>query len=70
MGQGRMVTALQTACSQHPRVGGGGDTRAELADPAAISLGDSALEGWCFGVLVGDLGTTHRTHWQRWETWA
>lgn len=36
------------ACSQHPRAGGGGDTRAEQADPAASSLGDSALEGGCF----------------------
>lgn len=49
LGQGRVVTALQIdACSQHPRAGGGGDTRAELADPAATSPGNSALEAWCF----------------------
>lgn len=70
MGQGRMATALQMPIPSTPGQEVGGDTRAELADPAATSLGDSAVEGWCFGVLAGDLGAIHRTHWQRWETWA
>lgn len=69
-GQGVMLGAGEDgdsptdACSQHPRAGGGGGTRAELADPAVTSLGDSALERWwCFGVLAGDLGASHRNHW-------
>lgn len=70
LGAGEDGNSPTDAYSQHPRAGGGGDTRAELADPAATSLGDSAVEGWCFGVLAGDLGAIHRTHWQRWETWA
>lgn len=63
LGAGKDDDSPTDACSQHPRVGGGGDTRAELADPAATSLGDGTLEGWCFGVLAGDLGATHRTFW-------
>ena len=52
----------------------GGSLRAEPEAAAATSLGESALEGQCFGVLMGDLGVVCKgaggTHWQRCEAQA
>lgn len=40
----------------------GGSARAEPVGAAATSLGDGALEEWCFGVLAGDLGVVCEGH--------
>lgn len=66
------MAALPHACPQHPPAGD--SMRAELVGAAAASLGDSALEGWCFGVFMGSLGVACKgaagTCWQRWEAQA